>query len=127
VTDRSFSHRDHRVRRHIGQTLAGIALGSLGLLGISLLAAPAALALAALAGLALLGGAALLVGERALKEYERDLRAVAGGEILDGFLRAEVQSEVGLDRPVGLPSTRSPLSRPRMRSPDPRPSAVLGP
>ena len=107
----SFSHRDRRMHRWLWRSL-GLAAGGSVLLGAFALAGPTVeLELAGLLGLAALGGATMALGDRAVTEYERDLRAVQAGEDSSGLLRAEVRSDVGLERAVGLPSARSPNSR----------------
>ncbi len=91
-------------------------MGSLALSALAMFGPNAALGLGALAGLGVLGWIAMVAGEEAVHEYGHDLRRVAAGEEGDGFLRAEVRSDVGLERPVGLPSARSPHVRPPARS-----------
>lgn len=107
----SFSHRDRRVHRFLWRVL-GVAVGGFILLGGLVLYGPTvALELAGLIGLAALGAATMVVGERAVAEYEVDLRAVHSGGPSSGLLRAEVRSEVGLERSVGLRSRASPHAR----------------
>jgi hypothetical protein len=107
----AFSHRDRRIHRFLWRTLA-VAAGGFTLLGALVLYGPTeALALAGLLGLATLGAATMVVGERAVAEYERDLRTVRTGGPSSGLVRVEVASEVGLERSVGLPSRSSPHSR----------------
>ena len=75
----SFSHRDRRIHRFLWRTL-GTAAGVAVVLGGLVLYDPSvALSIAGLLGLAALGAATMSVGERAVAEYERDLRAVRGG------------------------------------------------
>jgi len=120
----SFSHRDRRTHRVLWRVLGGVGAGTLVLGGLAMFGPDVALGLGALAGLAVLGWVGMVAGEEAVHEYGRDLRSVARGEDSNGFVRAEVHSDVGLDRSVGLPSARSPHVRPSARSPDRVPSAV---
>jgi hypothetical protein len=69
------------------------------------------LGLGALIGLGVLGGGYLVGADRVLSEYRRDLQSVHDDGETTGLLRAEVGSQVGLERPVGLPSQRSPHVR----------------
>jgi hypothetical protein len=107
----SYSHRDRRVHRFLWRVLAVTAAGSVLLGGLVFYGPTIALAVAGLVGLAALGAITISVGERGVAEYERDLRDVRGGDVASGLLRAEVRSDVGLERSVGLPSARSPHSR----------------
>ncbi len=118
----SFSHRDRRVHRFLWRLLALAAGGFTLLAALVMYGPPVALELAGLLGLVTLGAATMVVGERAVAEYERDLRTVRSGGPSSGLLRAEVQSDVGLDRTVGLPSRSSPHTR---RGPSPG-DAVTG-
>ncbi len=121
----SFSHRDRRIHRFLWRTL-GTAAGVAVVLGGLVLYDPSvALSIAGLLGLAALGAATMSVGERAVAEYERDLRAVRGGGPSTGLLRAEVGSDVGLERSVGLPSRRSPHARRTSRTGDVLPGRMV--
>ena len=114
----SFSHRDRRIHRFLWRTL-GLAAGGFVLLAALVFYGPTiALEVAGLVGLATLGAATMAIAERAVTEYERDLRVVRAGERSTGLLRAEVRSDVGLERSVGLPSGRSPHARPAPRASD---------
>jgi len=120
----SFSHRDRRAQRALWRLLGGIGVGTLVLSVLAMFGPEVALGLGALAGLAALGWVAMLAGEEAVHDYSHDLRTAAAGADSDGFVRAEVRSDVGLERPVGLPSTRSPNVRPPVRAPDRIPSSA---
>jgi hypothetical protein len=113
-----FSHRDRRVDRTVHRALGAMIL-AVGMLGTLAFLSPSPLSgLFALLGLGAVGGVYLVGAGRVLAEYRGDLRRVHGGGTVDGLLRAEVESEVGLDRPVGLPSQRSPLVRGAPGRPD---------
>jgi hypothetical protein len=111
----SYSHRDRRAHRLIWRVLGVTAVGSVGLGALALYGPTTALEVAGLAGLVALGGATLSLGERAVSDYERDLRSVQVDGGASGLLQAEVRSDVGLERPVGLPTQRSPHARPPAR------------
>ena len=114
----AFSHRDRRAHRTLWRVLAGVGLGTVALSAVTMFGPDVALDLGAIAGLAVLGWVGLMAGEEAVHEYGHDLQAVAGGDASTGFTRAEVRSEVGLDRSVGFPTARSPHARSPARSPD---------
>jgi hypothetical protein len=109
----SFSHRDRRVHRTLERALALTAAAVLTLGAAASLVGSAWLGIVCVAGLAVVGGVYLAAGDRWVAEYEHDLRTVRAGHGSSGLLRAEVESEVGLDRPVGGPRRRSPHTRAR--------------
>jgi len=120
----SFSHRDRRTHRTLWRVLGGVGAGTLALSALAMFGPDVALEVGALAGLAVLGWVAMAAGEAAVHEYGRDLRSVTQGEDVSGFVRAEVRSDVGLERPVGLPTARSPHARPAPRAGDRVPTSV---
>ncbi|MGA8275387.1 MAG: hypothetical protein WB852_03715 [Thermoplasmata archaeon] len=106
-----FSHRDHRVDARIERSF-WLMLALAGTLGVVAFLAPwPVVDLVALLGLAALGGVYVLRSERKVSEYMGDLRSVRGGGDVSGLLRVEVSNEVGRERPVGLPTRRSPNAR----------------
>ena len=120
----SFSHRDRRAHRSVWRLLVGVTAATVALGAIAQYErAVPAIGAAAVAGLAITGGAALLAGERLIADYGNDLRNGRRPDGPDGFVRVEVRSEVGLERPVGLPTHRSP----NVRSPSHRPVERTGP
>jgi hypothetical protein len=105
-----FSHRDLRAERTVREAFWAVA-ALVGAISVVAFIAPTALVgEGALIGLAAVGGGYLLGGERIVEEYHRDLRIAQGGEG-HGWLRVEVGHEIGSERPVGLPSQRSPHTR----------------
>jgi hypothetical protein len=106
-----FSHRDHRVDASVERSF-WLILALAGTLGVVAFLAPwPVVDLVALLGLAVLGGVYVLRSERKVSEYVGDLRSVRGGGDVSGWLRVEVSNEVGRERPVGLPTRRSPNTR----------------
>ncbi|MGP8071976.1 MAG: hypothetical protein ACLPZM_02465 [Thermoplasmata archaeon] len=112
----SFSHRDRRAHRTLWRILGGVGAGTLVLCGLAMFGPDVAFGLGALVGLAVLGWVGMAEGEEAVREYDHDLRSVTAGSDGDGFVRAEVRSDVGLERPIGFPAVRSPHTRPPTRS-----------
>jgi hypothetical protein len=107
----AYSHRDRRAHREVFRDFeivvgAGLALGVL-----CLLTPWTAVGVGALLGLAVLGVVYVLRADRLLTVYSRDLERVRSGTEGSGFVRAEVASEVGLERTIGRPSSASPHRR----------------
>jgi len=109
----AYSHRDRRAHRTIGKALA-VLTGAVGsLVTLAVLAPGSEAPTGAILGLCVVGAVYLGWGDRLLRDYARDLRAVRDGSQRSGFVRAEVVSQVGLARDVGRPTGRSPHSRSR--------------
>ncbi|MCI4365898.1 MAG: hypothetical protein L3K10_07585 [Thermoplasmata archaeon] len=110
-TLRAISHRDHRAMRTVRRAFLLI-VGTVALVGGLAVLSPFPLAgFVALVALALVGGLYLRNSDRLLRTYAHDLRSVRGDEPPRGWVRVEVESEVALERAVGLPSQRSPHTR----------------
>jgi hypothetical protein len=84
------------------------------------------LGLLTVVALGALGGLYLMAGDRWVGEYAHDVRTVRAGAPVSGFVRTEVESDVGLQRPVGGPRGRSPNSRPGGPRPAPETGGLLG-
>ncbi len=124
----AFSHRDRRAHREIERGLGLLAGGILGLSLVAILAPEPWVGLSALLGLVLAGLVAVAWGQRLLIGYARDLRSFREGGPPGDFGRFEAASRIGLERPVGGPSRRSPHSRgPRAGAPDEGPEDAVGP
>ncbi len=120
----AFSHRDRRAHRSIWRALAAVLGLVVGLVLVALEMPYDALGVAAVGGLSAVGLGYLTWSERLLARYSADLRGVLEGISGSGFARAEVGTEVGLERPVGSPAGRSPHSR---RGPPPSMAGDRGP
>ncbi len=105
------SHRDHRIDGSIASAFWLMLALAAGLGATAILAPWPAVGLSAILGLGIVGGFFVLRSERMIAEYTGDLRSVRTGGDAGGWVRVEVQSEVGRDRVVGLPSRRSPHTR----------------
>ena len=107
------SHRDHRMDGAIADAF-WLMLGVVAGLSVLIFVAPwPVVGLTALVGLAVVGGYYVLRSERAISEYTDDLQSVRGGGAAGGWTRVEVDSAVGRDRPVELPTRASPHVRAR--------------
>jgi len=107
----AYSHRDRRAHRDVRRDFE-IVLGAVLALGVLVLVAPwSIVSIAALVALAGLGAIAMWRADRLFGTYARDLAAVRAGSEPSGFLRAEVASEVGLERRIVHPSAGSPHRR----------------
>jgi len=111
VTD--FSHRDRRAHREIDRAFWTIVALALGLTAFALEVPTPLGAIAAVVALVVVGGVYLGWSDRLLASYANDLRDALEDRSTDGFLRAEVASPVGLDRPRGRPTAPSPHVRRR--------------
>lgn len=106
-----YSHRDRRAYRSAFRDLEWVIAATLGL-GILVMVLPWVLvALVALLTLGVVGGVSMLHAESLIGSYARDLAHVRAGSARDGFLRAEVTSDVGLERAIVRPSAKSPHRR----------------
>ena len=113
-----YSHRDRRAQRDVRRAAVLFGAVILALLAVAD-GAPYLWARGlAVLGLAASGGAFLLFGDRLTREYAGDLASARSGETISGALRVEVESQVGLERPVVRPSIRSPHVRRRPLLPD---------
>jgi hypothetical protein len=108
-----YSHRDRRAHRDVARGLAAAAAVVAGFTLFDLLTPWALSGVLAVIVLALVGVGFVVWGERLLEEYVRDLQSASRDARGDGFARAEVVNLVGLERPIGLPTERSPHSRRR--------------
>ena len=108
-----YSHRDRRAYRAAFRDLELVVGATLALSVLTMVLPWDLLALVALLGLAALGGLSMLHAERLLGTYAQDLAHVRAGAEANGFLRAEVTSDVGLERPIVRPSATSPHRRRR--------------
>ncbi|MGI0132148.1 MAG: hypothetical protein ACREDK_03510 [Thermoplasmata archaeon] len=106
-----YSHRDRRAQRAVRRAAAAFALLLVALLVVADLAPFAWTSALALLGLAAAGAAFLLHGDRLTREYAHDLAAARGSTNVSPALRVEVESDVGLDRAVVRPTSRSPHTR----------------
>lgn len=113
-----YSHRDRRAQRNVRRAAVVFGLTILTLLALADLAPFLWARGLAVLGLAAAGGLFVLYGDRLTREYAHDLASARSGEPISGALRVEVESEVGLDRPVVRPSVRSPHVRRRPVLPD---------
>jgi hypothetical protein len=116
-----FSHRDHRAERAERQAFVGVAALVGGISVVALLTQSAVVGLGALGAFAALGAAFVVRSEHRLTRYTHDLRAMCEGETVSGWVRAEAGGDVERERPVGVPSRRSPNTRRR------RPNAGAAP
>jgi len=107
----AYSHRDRRAHRDVRRDFGLVVGAGLTLAVLTMVVPWTALAVGALAGMAALGAGYLLRADRLLEEYARDLQRVRAGTERSGFLRAEVESEVGLERQIVRPSATSPHRR----------------
>jgi hypothetical protein len=106
-----FTHRDRRAHRDVTRSFWTVVAVSLGLTAVALeLPLPYA-GIAAVVALGVLGVAYLGWSERFLSSYSSDLRHAREGTAMDGFIRAEVASAVGLDRDGRSGSVPSPHVR----------------
>lgn len=112
----AYSHRDRRAQRTVARGLATFSAVVLVLAALAMLAPGAWWGPLGVVALAASGAVYLFWSQRLVSEYARDIRVVHDGSIENGFLRAEAGSIVGLDRPVGRPSERSPHVRLRPRA-----------
>jgi hypothetical protein len=112
-----FSHRDLRAERVVREGFWAVAALVAAVSTLAFVAPTALVGGVTLIGLAAIGGAYLVGAERFLGEYHRDLRAARGPEV-PGWLRVEAGREVPAERPVGLPSQRSPHVRPPPPGPE---------
>ncbi len=110
-----FTHRDRRAHRDVGRAFWTVVGLSLGLTGIALWVPLPYAGIAAVVALGGLGAVYLGWAERTLSSYTEDLRRTRDGAEVDGFLRAEIGSPVGLDRDLRSPASPSPHSRRRSR------------
>jgi hypothetical protein len=111
----TLSHRDHRVDDSISGAFWTLLAFVVALGALALVSPWPALSVGALGGLAALGGLYIVRSERTISEYVGDLQSLRGGGDASGWARVEVGSRVARERPIGLPSRRSPHARP---SPD---------
>ncbi len=117
----SYSHRDRRAQRYVWRLLAGVGAATVGLSAAAMLGgAQFATGLGAVVALGVVGAVSVATGVRAIDEYAQDLQIGRHPGGAGGLVRAEVRSAVGFERPVGLPSRRSPNVRPPAGRP-PRP------
>lgn len=105
------SHRDHRVDREIYRSAGGMAGMVIALAILALYAPLDAFRFGALLGLAVSGGFFLWRTGLTVGDYVDDLESVRTGEARSGRVRAEVESDVGFERPMVSPLRRSPLVR----------------
>jgi len=110
-----YTHRDRRAHRDVRRAFWTVVGVSLGFTGLALLVPLPFFGLGAVVALGVLGAGCVAWSERMLGSYTNDLRRAREGEDVDGFLRVETRSMVGLDRTVGGPTTASPHSRRRPR------------
>jgi hypothetical protein len=108
-----YSHRDRRAQRDVSRALGTVIAVTVVLTAGALLLPLPYVGIAAVLALAVLGAAYLGWSERTLSSYATDLRRAREGQEIDGFLRVEVTTEVGLERPVGRPTSPSPHARRR--------------
>jgi len=107
----SYSHRDRRAHRDVRRDFE-IVLGATVALGVVILFVTWPFVwIAALLALAALGAVSMARADRLIRIYARDLEGVRTGKGGSGVLRAEVSSDVGLDRSVVRPSAVSPHRR----------------
>lgn len=110
-----YTHRDRRAHRDVRRAFWSVVGASLGLTSLAMLVPLPLIGLGAVVALGILGAVCMAWSERVLGSYTNDLRrALEGGEV-DGFVRVEVRSTVGLDRTVGGRTSPSPHSRRRPR------------
>ncbi|MCI4330972.1 MAG: hypothetical protein L3K19_03905 [Thermoplasmata archaeon] len=115
MTEPLFSHRDRRVHRDLGRLSAGLLAALAIAIPLAVLSPWPQLGVAAI--LALAGSGALFIARAGAMggEYADDLERVAAGTPASRWVHVEVHSRVGLSRPVGLPTERSPNVRPPSR------------
>jgi len=114
------SHRDLRAERAVREAFWTVLALVAAIAVLAFVAPTPLLGLATLFGLAGLGGGYLVATGRLLDEYSGDLRAVRDRGHR-GWLRAEAGYEVEFDRTVGLPTQRSPHTRPSSGRTQPAP------
>jgi hypothetical protein len=111
VTEPVYSHRDRRAHREVWRML-GILAGGASALALTALWAPGwVVPLGAIAAIIGFGGAVVRWGDRVVEEYESDLLVVREGRQSSGFVRAEVGSQVGLERKASVATGPSPHRR----------------
>jgi len=117
-----FSHRDLRAERAVREAFWAV-LALVGAFSVLSFVIPSPrLGLATLLGLALVGGGYLVGADRMLREYAGDLRQTRDGDV-HGWLQVEAGHAVEFERPVGLPTQRSPHARPPPGHTQPAPPA----
>jgi hypothetical protein len=111
----NYSHRDHRGYRAAYRLLGLVASGTVALVAMGLWAPWSVLGLLALLGLGVLGGAALWASGNIAEGYVDDIRRAGGPGSAPSLLRVEVDSRIGLERPVFVGARPSPhVRRPRV-------------
>jgi hypothetical protein len=117
-----FSHRDLRAERTVREAFWAVLALVAAVSILTFVAGSPLLGLATLIGLALVGGGYLVGADRILGEYAGDLRQAQDLD-LHGWLQVEAGHAVEFERPVGLPTQRSPHTRPPSGRTQPAPPA----
>ena len=112
-----YSHRDRRAHRAIKRGLATMVAAVLVGIGLAVGTPVAVIGAVAIGGLVAAGLGSVIWGERLFTAYGRDLRSYRSGVAMDGFVRAEIASQVGLERGEAGPTSRSPHVRRRTPPP----------
>jgi hypothetical protein len=124
-----YTHRDRRAHREVTRAFWTVVGVSLGLTGLALGVPVPYVGLAAVVALGVLGAVCVGWSDRLLSSYVGDLRRAWEGTEVDGFLRVEVASPVGLDRDARSRASPSPHARRRgrgVREEEREPSSAAG-
>jgi hypothetical protein len=106
-----FSHRDHRTHRTIRRGTLAVIVSVVALTVVAVVIPEHLIGLVAVAALGILGGAYALHAHRLVESYLDDVERVRSGEPLPPTVRVEAGGDIGLDRRMVGPTTRSPHAR----------------